>query len=70
MADVRERAVQRDPVADVDVEAVLPVGLVDLLGLRQRKRLSLLAVTYGDTEASQTSHVFISSRDAVNAPRS
>jgi len=45
VADVGDGAVQGDPVADVDVEAVLPVGLVHPVGLSQRERLPLLPVT-------------------------
>lgn len=44
MTDVGEGAVERDPVADVNVEAVLPVGLVDLVGVCQRERLPLFTV--------------------------
>lgn len=46
MADVRQRAVEGNPVADVDVEAVLPVGLVYSVRLSQREGLSLLAITW------------------------
>lgn len=45
MADVREGAVEGDPVADVNVEAVLPVGLVHPVRFCQRERLPLLTVT-------------------------
>lgn len=47
MADVRERAVERDAVADVNVEAVLPVGLVHPVRVCQRERFALLTVTWG-----------------------
>lgn len=46
MADVRERAVERDSVADINVEAVFPVGLVDSVIFCQRERLPLLTITY------------------------
>lgn len=45
MADVREGAVEGDPVTDVNVEAVLSVGLVDPVRVRQRERLALFTVT-------------------------
>lgn len=45
MADVREGAVEGDSVADVNVEAVFPVGLVDPVTFCQRKRLPLFTVT-------------------------
>lgn len=45
MANVGERAVEGDAVADVNVEAVLPVGLVHPVRVRQRERFALLAVT-------------------------
>lgn len=47
MADVRHRAVQGDSVADVNVEAVLPVGLVDPVSVGHREGLPLFAVTCG-----------------------
>lgn len=46
MTDVRERAVEGDAVADVNVEAVLPVGLVNPVRVRQRERFPLLTVTW------------------------
>lgn len=45
MADVGDGAVEGDAVADVDVEAVLPVGLVHPVSVRHGERFSLLAVT-------------------------
>lgn len=45
VADVRQGAVQRDPVADINVEAVFPVGLVDPVSFCQRERLPLFTVT-------------------------
>lgn len=45
MADVRDGAVEGDAVADVDVEAVLPVSLVDPVGVCHGERLPLFAVT-------------------------
>lgn len=45
MADVREGAVEGDPVTDVNVEAVLSVGLVDPVRVCQRERLALFTVT-------------------------
>lgn len=45
MANVGEGAVEGDAVADVNVEAVLPVGLVHPVRVRQRERFALLAVT-------------------------
>ena len=45
MADVREGAVEGDPVADVNVEAVLPVGLVDPVSICQGERFPLFTVT-------------------------
>lgn len=46
MADIRDGAVQGDPVADVNVEAVLSVGLIDPVSICQGKRLPLLTITY------------------------
>lgn len=46
MTDVRERAVEGDAVADVNVEAVLPVGLVHPVRVCQRESLPLLTVTW------------------------
>lgn len=46
MADVGQRAVEGDAVADVDVEPVLPVGLVHLVRVSQREGLALLPVTW------------------------
>lgn len=46
MADIRDRAVQGDPVADVNIESVFPVGLVDPVCVRQGERLPLLTVTF------------------------
>lgn len=46
VADVGEGAVERDPVADVDVEAVFSVGLVDPVGFCQRERLPLFTITW------------------------
>lgn len=46
MTDVRERAVEGDAVADVNVEAVLPVGLVHPVRVCQRERLPLLPVPW------------------------
>lgn len=52
MANVGDGAVQGDPVADEDVEAILPVGLVHPVSIRQGKRLPLLAVScITDTQA-------------------
>lgn len=45
MPNVRDRAVEGDAIADVDVEAVLPVRLVDPVGVCHRKRFPLLTVT-------------------------
>ena len=45
VSDVRQGAVEGDAVRDEDVEAVLPVGLVHPVAVRQRERLPLLAVT-------------------------
>lgn len=46
MPNVRERAVEGDAVADVNVEAVLPVGLVHPVRVGQRERFALLTVTW------------------------
>lgn len=46
MTDVGQRAVEGDAVADVDVEAILPVGLVHPVRVRQREGFALLAVTW------------------------
>lgn len=46
MADVGQRAVEGDAVADVDVEPVLPVGLVHPVRVSQREGLALLPVTW------------------------
>lgn len=46
MADVRNRAVQGDAVADVNVEAVFSVGLIDPVSISQGERLPLFTVTY------------------------
>lgn len=45
MADVRHGAVEGDPVADVDVEAVLTVSLVHPIGVGHGEGLPLLPVT-------------------------
>ena len=45
VADVRQGAVEGDAVRDEDVEAVLAVGLVDPVAVRQGERLPLLPVT-------------------------
>lgn len=45
VADVGDGAVEGDAVADVDVEAVLPVGLVHPVSVCHGERFSLLAVT-------------------------
>lgn len=45
MANVGERAVEGDAVADVNVEAILPVGLIHLVRVCQRERFPLLTVT-------------------------
>lgn len=45
MPNVRDGAVEGDAIADVDVEAVLPVRLVDPVGVCHRKRFPLLTVT-------------------------
>lgn len=45
MSDVREGAVEGDPVADINVEAVLPVCLVDPVSISQGKRLALFTIT-------------------------
>lgn len=45
VADIRDRAVEWDPVADKNVEAVLPVGLVNTVRVRQGERLPLFTVT-------------------------
>lgn len=45
MANVGERAVEGDTVTDVNVEAVLPVGLIHPVRVCQRERFPLLAVT-------------------------
>lgn len=47
MPDIGDGAVEGDAIADVDVEAVLPVRLVHPVGVRHRKRLALLAITCG-----------------------
>lgn len=46
MANVGERAVEGDAVTDVNVEAILPVGLIHPVGVCQRERFPLLAVTW------------------------
>lgn len=46
MADVRNRAVQGDAVADVNVEAIFSVGLIDPVSISQGERLPLFTVTY------------------------
>lgn len=46
MADVGQRAVEGDAIADVDVEPVLPVGLVHPVRVSQREGLALLPVTW------------------------
>jgi hypothetical protein len=51
--DVCDRAIEGDPIADVDVEPILPVGLVYPVSVGQRKRLPLLAVTYTHRENRQ-----------------
>ena len=45
VADVRQGAVEGDAVRDEDVEAVLAVGLVHPVAVRQGERLPLLPVT-------------------------
>lgn len=45
MTNVREGAVEGDAVADVNVEAVLPVGLVHPVRVRQWERFPLFTVT-------------------------
>lgn len=45
MANVGERAVEGDAVTDVNVEAVLPVGLIHPVRVCQGERFPLLAVT-------------------------
>lgn len=55
MANVGERAVEGDAVTDVNVEAILPVGLIHPVRVCQRERLPLLAVTcvkYKHTDGS------------------
>ena len=54
MPDVCDRAIEGDPIANVDVEPILPVGLVYPVSVGQRKRLPLLAVTYTHTPREQT----------------
>lgn len=46
MPNVRDGAVEGDAVADVNVEAVLPVGLVHPVRVGQRERFALLTVTW------------------------
>lgn len=50
MPDIRDGAVEGDAIADVDVEAVLPVRLVHPVGVGHRKRFALLAVTCSGQE--------------------
>lgn len=45
MADVRQGAVERDTVADVNVEAIFSVSLVNLVGFRKGERLPLFTIT-------------------------
>lgn len=45
MPNIGDGAVEGDAIADVDVEAVLPVRLVHPVGIRHWKRFALLAVT-------------------------
>ena len=45
VSDVRQGAVKGDAVRDEDVEAVLAVGLVHPVAVRQGERLPLLAIT-------------------------
>lgn len=52
MPDVRQGAVERDPVADVDVEPVLPVSLIHAVGVCQWKRLALLSVAWREEHVS------------------
>lgn len=49
MADVREGAVERDPVADVNVESILPVGLVHPVSSCQGEWLPLFTIAYKHT---------------------
>lgn len=46
MADIGDGAVEGDAIADINVEAVLPVGLVDPVSICHRKRLPLFTVAY------------------------
>lgn len=45
MANIGDGAVEGDAIADVDVEAILPVRLVHPVSVRHRKRFSVLAVS-------------------------
>lgn len=45
MPNVRDGAVEGDAIADIDVEAILPVRLVDPVGVCHWKRFPLLSVT-------------------------
>lgn len=45
VADVRDRAVEGDAVADINVEAVLAVGLVDPISVGHWERLPLFSIS-------------------------
>lgn len=45
MPNIRDGAVEGDAIADIDVEAILPVRLVDPVGVCHWKRFPLLTVT-------------------------
>lgn len=51
--DVCDRAVEGDPIADKDVEPILPVGLVHPVSVAQRKGLTLLPVTCTHAQREQ-----------------
>lgn len=58
MADIRDGAVEGDAVADINVEAVLPVGLVDPVSVCHWERLPLFTVTcVKHTQTSLSRHV-------------
>lgn len=45
MPNIRDGAVEGDAIADIDVEAILPVRLVHPVGVCHWKRFPLLTVT-------------------------
>lgn len=58
MADVWDGAVQGDPVTDINVEAVLPVGLVHPVSVRQGERLPLFTITCVKHTQSARHHIY------------